>query len=178
MQHRALFKVIVPLLALMIIFSFTVLTESLYGSTARKNITITFLKAKILYAQDPSHVSKLTFSFAVKPSNESPSRIFYPKLSAIDDASNVLSIRSGSLINFPVDTVLHAESDKDLDISIIAHDYGFVARTGINDRHLTMQLDRKYNSSNNFGVGTHTEGAKFSREGSETLLIAYRISLR
>ena len=49
--------------------------------------------------------------------------------------------------------------------------------TGTGDRHLTMQLDRKYNNSNNFGAGTHTEAATFSREGSETLLIAYRISL-
>jgi hypothetical protein len=176
--HKLL-KVLVALLLVLVtawVLSFSGLLESLYGSSIPlKNITITFLKARILYAQDPSHLSKLSFSFGVKSSNESPRTIFYPKVSG--PAPNLLSVRSGAIINFPADTVLHTKSKQDLDIRIITHDYSFVVHTGTGDRHLTMQLDRKYSNTNNFGAGTHTEAATFSREGSETLLIGYRISL-
>ena len=177
-SYRPVFILLVVLLVALIItsaFSSSVLIDSLYGSsTPRKNITITFLKAKVIYTQDPSHLSKLSFSFAVKPSTDSPRTIFYPKFAM---AHNILNIRSGSIINFPGDTILHTKSNKDLDIRINADDYSFVSHTGSGDRHLTMQLDRKYNNANNFGAGIHTETATFTREGSETLLIAYRISV-
>jgi hypothetical protein len=176
--YRSVFIVIAVLLvALMLtsVFSSTVL-ESLYGSSApKKNITITFLNAKVIYTQDPSHLSKLSFSFTVKPSTDTPRTIFYPKVS--NDAPNIISVRSGSIINFPVDTILHTKSNKDLDIRVITDDYSFVSHTGSDDEHLTMQLDRKYNNANSFGVGTHIETATFTREGSETLLIAYRINV-
>ena len=129
-SYRPVFILLVVLLVALIItsaFSSSVLIDSLYGSsTPRKNITITFLKAKVIYTQDPSHLSKLSFSFAVKPSNESPRTIFYPKVSGPHDAPNILSVRSGSIINFPADTILHTKSNQDLDIRIIAHDYSFV----------------------------------------------------
>jgi hypothetical protein len=175
-SYKPVFILLVVLLAALIItsaFSSSVLIDSLYGSsTPRKNITITFLKAKVIYTQDPSHLSKLSFSFAVKPYTDSPRTIFYPKA-----GPNILNIRSGSIINFPGDTILHTKSNKDLDIRIIVDDYSFVSHTGSGDRHLTMQLDRKYNTANNFGAGIHTEIATFTREGSETLLIAYRIGI-
>jgi len=178
--YRSLFIVIAVLLVALMLtsaFSSTVL-ESLYGSSApRKNITITFLNAKVIYTQDPSHLSKLSFSFSVKPSTDSPRTIFYPKVSGPNDARNIIIVRSGSIINFPVDTNLHTRSNKDLDIRVITDDYSFVSHTGSDEEHLTMQLDRKYNNANNFGAGTHTETATFTREGSETLLIAYRINV-